>query len=683
MDKNDGSASALAATTSSTTTAAAAVDNKNINHENNEDPYLWLEDIESTESLDFAKACNEQCLKILGNPETKSSYARILSVLESEDRIPGVTQYGILEKNQERILVNFWKDAEHPKGIWRQTSLESYRTKDPSWHILLDLDQLAEQDQMGWVWKGATPLPRGRDSSSSNMNRVTRALLQLSNGGSDAIHIREFDLFDGAFVVPDDQAFHINVEGKTRISYKSRNITYVGSSVFGSDAVTDSGYPRTVHEWVRGTPLEQAPKIWEGETADVSVGMYIVDERTWNGGIYEVRYRSITFYKTLYWMRKISAEQLEIPNQQQGNDVSSLDFTKVDIPEDASISFLGKMFIISLRSDWSPDASSDNDDESASKTTYKQGSVIITQIDHFLKHGAANSTYTILFEPTERTAYEYFTASKNYLVLSIMDNVKSKLQFFKIDPDGDRLEPIGYVPEPQIRDCSIRPVDAYSGLDDFWFETSDFVTPSSLFLVDANKILELPHDDESSPSAPDYITRGEQPLKSLPEQYNADNLVVEQRMATSKDGTKIPYFIIYQKDIILDGSNPTLLYAYGGFEVSQTPHYIASAGLAWLERGGVYIEANIRGGGEFGPAWHQSALREKRHKCYEDFAAVAEHLIASNICSPQTLAGRGGSNGGLLMGYMYTKYPHLFGAIHCAVPLLYVKICICYIAFLF
>jgi prolyl oligopeptidase len=241
-----------------------------------EDPYLWLEEVESKESLDFAVAANEACLKALGNPETGTTYQRILAVLESEDRIPYATVFGKTENNQDNtILFNFWKDSRNPKGLWRKCDMASYRTATPDWTTVLDVDQLAEQDGISWVWKGSSPLPRSRDPLSAD--RVTRALLSLSRGGSDAVHVKEFDLTTGEFVRQDP--FNVP-EGKTRASYKSRNVLLVGAD-FGPESLTDSGYPRTVREWVRGTDLQDAPVVFEGEKTDVSVSMYISDERVW------------------------------------------------------------------------------------------------------------------------------------------------------------------------------------------------------------------------------------------------------------------------------------------------------------------------------------------------------------------------------------------------------------------
>ena len=613
--------------------------NTSTNHHHHQDPYLWLEEVESDESLAFARESNAKCMEALGDPTASPTYSRILNVLESDDRIPYVTSYGVNDEG-EHILYNFWKDKDHPLGLWRRTTQSSYQNTDSKteWETVLDLDELAKRDEKRWVWKGSRGLPR----SCNQDKQVQRALLQLSIGGADAVVVREFDLTTLEFV--EDRPFTLP-EAKSRVSYKSKDVLLVGTD-FGPDSLTDSGYPRTLREWTRGTDIQDAPVVYEGQKTDVSVFGYISDQRKYDGGIYEVHGRSITFYTSEYEMRKILPEHLLAPTDPaRTNTPNPPEFVKVNIPADAEFSLLGNMIIITLRSDWTP-----------SDVTYKQGSVIFTNTDAFLS--SSSTDFTVLFEPTETTAYEYFTNTKNFLVLSTMDSVKSKLDFYKIEHNGNDLVHVAGDKSAQIRDCSVMPFDAYAGSDKFWYTTSDFVTPSTLYMADATKANEVSeHFIESK-------------TKALPPQYDADGLEVFQHFATSEDGTKVPYFIVMKADTVLDGNNPTLLYGYGGFEVSLTPHYIATAGLAWLERGGVYVEANIRGGGEFGPKWHQAALKANRNKAYEDFIAVAEDLIERKICTPKSLAARGGSNGGLLMGNMYTMRPDLFGAIHCAVPLL-------------
>jgi prolyl oligopeptidase len=613
-----------------------------------EDPYIWLEDVESEESLNFARDANAKCLEKLGDPTKGPSYDRILKVLESQDRIPHVTCHG-RDENGERVLFNFWKDQEHPKGIWRKTTEEEYKKDKPKWTTILDVDKLAETDDISWVWKGSTLLPRKRDPANGKV--VTRALLSLSRGGSDASHLKEFDLTTQDFV-PEGEGFRLP-EAKTRASYKSRDVLLVGSD-FGEGSLTDSGYPRVVKEWTRGTKIEDAPVVFEGEKTDVAVNGYIADERNWGGDIWQVHSRSITFYTSKYWMATLTEDHLLKPEDRPVG-LPDLEFKEMEIQEDAEMDYLGKLLFISLRSDWTP-----KDDGVA----YKQGSLIYCDFEKFWSGGKKAVDYKVLFEPTSRTAYEYFSATKNYLILSTMDTVKSKLEFYKLDDDGASLSLVsGTETEAKIRDCSCRPIDILES-DEFWFTTNDFTTPSTLFVADATK-LEIASGEEDA-----FIV---EKLKNLPPQYDSDDLVVEQHFATSKDGTDVPYFMVRHKNVKLDGKNPTLLYGYGGFEISLGPNYIATAGLAWLERGGVYVEANIRGGGEFGPSWHQAALQANRNKAYEDFIAVGEHLVASGICKPKTLAARGGSNGGLLMGNMYVMRPDLWGALHCAVPLLDMK----------
>jgi len=627
-----------------------------------EDPYIFLEDVESDESLQFARDANDACLNTLGDP-TKSrtgTYDRVLAVLESDDRIPHVTKYGN-DDNGEQVLFNIWKDAKNPKGIWRKTTMSSYRSESPEWTTVLDIDALAEKDDISWVWKGSRPLPRARDPLSNNGQRVTRTLLSLSRGGSDAVHIKEFDLLTGDFVT--DSPF-ILPEAKSRVSYKSRDVLLVGTD-FGPDSLTDSGYPRTVREWVRGTDLQDAPLVFEGEKADVSVGMYSDDQRPQGGPIYEVQYRSMTFYTSKLWARTVQYEQLLGPDDplRQGAGEPA-EFTEVDVQDDAQIDFLGNLMIVSLRSDWEPVPGG---------TAFKQGSVLYVDAEVFLAQGKEACTWHILFEPAERTAYDSHHNTKNYLILCTMDNVKSQLDIYKLEEGGRALRRVGGDAEALIRSSSCRPVDP-SENDEFWFTTSGYTQPSTLYLANCAKADSTANgggEGEASPSSPEpYI---ECKVKQLPPMYDASGLEVTQGAAVSKDGTEIPYFMVKKSDTPMDGSTPTLLYGYGGFEISLGPKYIATSGIAWLERGGAYVEANIRGGGEFGPKWHQAALKAHRHKAYEDFVCVAEHLVSEGLCTPSTLAIRGGSNGGLLVGNMYTLRPDLFGAVHCAVPLLDMK----------
>ena len=497
---------------------------------------------------------------------------------------------------------------------------------------------MAEQEDISWVYKGHVPLPRSLDPLSHNADggRVTRVLLQLSRGGADATYLREFDLLTQSFVEEKDGGFTLP-EGKTRARWKSRDVLLVGADV-GEDAMTTSGYPRTVREWSRGTKVEDAPVVFQVEKTDVSCSQYLADETHREGGaMYEVQCRSISFYKSTYFVKKEPDEE----------------FVKLAIAENTDVSFFGKWMILHLKADWEPV-------DNGSDKTFKTDSLLYVDSLNFLnfskakvsgsedaiKTAAAKLDYKLLFEPTATTSYAGYSTTKNYMILYSLEDVKEKLQFFKLGEDGGDFVLVGGDKEGKIRSASCRAVDSKTN-DLFWFTTSSYLKPSTLCLADASK---------GSGGNDDYILSE---LKSLPSMYDSSNLEVKQLFATSEDGTMVPYFIVSKKGIELDGSTPTLLYGYGGFEISLGPRYLVTPGISWLERGGVYVEANIRGGGEYGPSWHQSALKENRNKSYEDFIAVAKHLIESKVCKPETLACRGGSNGGLLTGMIFCLHLRL------------------------
>ncbi|KAL7548433.1 hypothetical protein ACHAWF_011722 [Thalassiosira exigua] len=621
-----------------------------------EDPYAFLEEVESEEAIAFAKEANEKCLKELGDPSETETYKRVLAALESDERIPHVRLLGYEEGTGDMLLYNFWRDSKNPKGIWRKTTFASYQSPNTEWSTVLDLDELAKEEEISWVWKGYTPLPRSMDEKSgykpgsdsfAPQGRVTRVLLNLSRGGADATYLREFDLLSESFVDPDgtDRGFALP-EGKTRARYKSRDVLLIGADT-GKGSMTTSGYPRTVREWTRGTNIQDAPIVFEGEETDVSCSQYLYDEVHREGGaLYEVQSRSMTFYKSIYSARKKPTD----------------DFVKLAIPLTSRVSFFGRWLLLHVKEDW---GTTDN----GSSSTFKTGSFIYVDSQKFLdfskakedgeedraKEAGSKLDYRVLFEPTDSTSYAGYSTTKNYLILYMLDDVKEQMQFYKLAEDGGSFELVGGDTGGQIRSFSAGGVDSKES-DFFWLTTSSYTQPSALHLADASKCGE-----------DDYIVSK---LKTLPHMYESSDLDVSQHFAVSKDGTRIPYFMIAKKGLQLDGSTPTLLYGYGGFEVSLGPRYATTVGISWLERGGVYVEANIRGGGEFGPSWHQTATKENRNRCYEDFIAVGEHLVKTGVCSPKTLACRGGSNGGLLTGNMLVQAPDLFGAIHIAVPLL-------------
>jgi prolyl oligopeptidase len=435
-----------------------------------------------------------------------------------------------------------------------------------------------------------------------------RCLLSLSRGGADAAVTREFDLATKQFVTDG----FVLPEAKGGASWRDKDSVFVATD-FGPGSMTTSGYPRIVKVWRRGTPLASAETVAEGQATDVFVS---AGRDHTKGFERDTMYRGITFYTNeLFLLRDGKA-------------------VRIDKPDSANASLHREWLLLELRDDWT-----------VSGATHRAGSLLAARLDAFL---AGERSFDTLFAPGERTSLAGFSGTRNHVLLNVLDNVKNRVYVLTRGDSGWQNEPLPGLPE--FGTISAAAVDDEEG-DDYWLTITDYLTPTSLWLG--------------------TIGKGEpERLKSLPEFFDASGLRVEQREAVSKDGTRVPYFLVGNKDLRRDGTNPTLLYGYGGFEVSLTPSYSATVGSIWTSRGGVYAVANIRGGGEFGPRWHQAALKQNRNKCYEDFAAVAQDLVAQKITSPRHLGIQGGSNGGLLMGNMTTMYPELFRAVVCQVPLL-------------
>jgi prolyl oligopeptidase len=557
-----------------------------------DDPYLWLEDVTGDKSLSWVAERNEASTgELTSSPEFNALRDRLLAAFDSDDRIP------FAAKRADQIY-NFWQDGQHPRGLWRRTTMDSYRTAAPDWETVIDLDALGEAEGEAWVWHGADCLPP----------EYRKCLVSLSRGGADADVMREFDTVDKQFV---EGGFGLP-EAKGGATWLDADTLLVQTD-FGAGTLTTSGYPRQVKLWERGAPLDDAPILFEGEAADVAVqaGRDFTPgfERTWVT-------RAMTFYTSETWV-----------------DVDGALF-KLDVPEGANAFGWRGWLLVELRADWT-----------VGGKTWKAGSLVATDLEAFLGGGR---DFAALFTPTERTALSGVTTTKSAVVLNVLDNVRSRVTVVRPGADGWSSSDLQGLPE--FGSIGASAVDAYNS-DELFLTITDFLTPTTLSLTSIDG------------GAPEQ-------LKAMPSYFDASNLEIAQHEATSADGTKIPYFEVSRKDRKLKGKNPTLLYGYGGFEVSMTPSYSASIGMAWLEQGGTYVLANIRGGGEFGPSWHQAALKEKRHKAYEDFIAVGEDLVSRKVTKPAHLGIMGGSNGGLLMGNMLTMRPDLFGAVVCQVPLL-------------
>jgi prolyl oligopeptidase len=461
--------------------------------------------------------------------------------------------------------------------------------------------------------EGANWVWHGEDCFQPPEGEPRRCLVTLSPGGSDAAVTREYDLVDRRWV---EDGFYRPV-AKGDVGWIDQDTVFVATD-FGPGSMTTSGYPRTARLWKRGTPMSEATMVYEGKPDDMSVVAY----RTRVPG-YERDFvlRNKAFYSDELYLRHADGT-----------------LAKIDVPDSAEKFTHGPWLTVKLRDPWT-----------VGGTTYPSGALLATDFDAFM---AGKRDFTVLFEPGERTSLESYAWTKSYLVLNVLEDVKNRLEV--LTPGPGEWARSAFPGAPSIGTLGVEAVDRDRD-DGMWLTATGYLTPTTLSLA------------QLGPGA------SFEPLKAMPAFFDASDLMVEQHFATSADGTRVPFFIVHRKDVPHDGRQPTLLYGYGGFEVSLTPAYSGTVGKGWLEKGGVYVVANIRGGGEYGPRWHQAALKQNRHKAYEDFAAVAKELAAHGITSPAHLGVMGGSNGGLLVGNMLTQYPELFGAVVVQVPLLDMK----------
>ncbi len=558
------------------------------------DPYLWLEEVDGARALDFARAASTRTLtELKDRPDFSQIRDEVREVLDSRERIAQVAGHG-------DHLYNFWQDRANPRGLWRRTTWAEYRKPQPTWETVLDVDALARDEKENWVWKNAQCLPPRGD----------RCLISLSRGGGDAIVVREFDLAKRQFVADG----FLLPEAKSEVEWRDRDTIYVGTD-FGPGSLTDSGYPRIVKRWSRGTPLAQAATVFEGQRTDVGVGAWVDhDVRAGATRITEGIRRSIAFYNDETFVLRDGVA------------------TRVAVPNDAAAQIVGPWLIVRLRSAWN-----------VGGKLFAAGALIAANAKEFLGGGA---TFEVLFEPTPNTALQNWASTRNTIVLDVLDNVRSSIWIMTPTAGGWRRQEIAL---PSLGAASTRPVDRYTS-DQVFVTYQDFLMPPTLFVGVAGEPVEK--------------------LKSMPAFFDASRMTVQQLEAKSTDGTRVPYFVIGASGV---KNAPTMLYGYGGFEIAMEPFYSGALGRGWLARGGVLVIANIRGGGEFGPPWHQAALKEKRQNSFDDFIAIAQDLVRRGIAQPKQIGIRGGSNGGLLVGAALTQRPELFGAAVAQVPLLDMK----------
>jgi prolyl oligopeptidase len=574
------------AQTSQTAPAAAA-----------EDPYLWLEEVEGERAMEWVRAHNQHSLGVLqGDPRYQALHDQALAIVQARDRIPTP---GF---NHDGTIDNFWQDADHVRGVWRRTTLDSYRTPDPAWETVLDFDALATAEGKNWVYKGATCLaPEER-----------LCLVSLSDGGKDAVVVREFDSVSRTFV----QGGFSLPEGKHRLTWLDADTLLVASD-FGPGTLTESGYPFVVRELKRGQSLAEARELYRGSATDGGYGVspYVLRDADANVRAVLIN-RPLDTYRAETW-RVVDGRAV-----------------KLALPEKANITALvdGRL-VVTTDQDWA----------APSGQAFETGDVIAWDLDAWLANPSEQAQ--LIIRPGPREGIDGITNTRNRLVVALTENVRGSVYVYT-PGEGEWSRTRLDLPSNVTVDLG----SASERDDRLFVSVTGYLNPSSLYLADA------------ASGAVDAV-------KALPAKFDAAGMTVDQFEAASADGTMIPYFVVHRDDMAMDGSNPTLLYGYGGFQSSLLPGYSATVGKLWLERGGVYVVANTRGGGEFGPRWHQAALQANRQRAHEDFQAVAADLIARRITSQPKLGVMGGSQGGLFMGTILTQRPDLINAAVIQVPL--------------
>jgi len=556
--------------------------------------HIWLEDVEGEKALAKVREWNDKSAPLMQDDIYKAMKAELLEVYNSPEKIPYVSY-------RAGKAHNFWQDDTHVRGLWRTTSLDSYRSDNPEWETVLDIDAVAKADDKNWVYKG-------NDCLAPDYNRC---IVSLSIGGKDAVERREFDVSSKSFV---KDGFFLD-ESKGGTSWLDEDNLLVGVD-FGEGTMTDSGYPMVNKLWTRGTALSEARELMVGEKEDVGVWPGTFENADGNDEIMIVR--ATTFYTTEYYWIPRTGESAFKP-------------VKVPVPEKANLAgqFKGQQ-LVTLQEDW---------------RGFKSGALVSYSIADFMENGEISDVHEVI-TPSARQSIGNFGVTKSTVLLSLYENVSGSAYALNFDGKNWSKNKLDF---PENGNVSIGSTNSKE--DIAFISTESFLTPDTLWSIDSS-------------------TMKTEKAKALPSWFDSDSMQSEQFEATSTDGTKVPYFVVRNKNLKMDGSSPALLYGYGGFEISLNPSYSATLGRAWLERGGVYVLANTRGGGEFGPSWHQAGLKTKRQVIYDDFVAVAEDLIDRKITSPRHLGTHGRSNGGLLMGVMLTQRPDLFNAVAVGVPLL-------------
>jgi len=505
-------------------------------------------------------------------------------------------------------LYNFWQDDKNPRGVYRRTTLKELKKLQPHWETVLDMDAYSNQHEKKYDYHGMTCLPpEGVD-----------CLVFLSPSGGDAVEIREFSLEKKDFI---DDGYSVPL-AKSQVSWVDKDTVFIGTD-FGIASMTDSGYPRIIKQWKRGTALSEAKTLYTADKKSMAARAFRI---TGKDSTIDIISESTSFW---------SSEKYQLHEGQ----IKSL-----SLPKSASISGIYQnKLVISLKKDWD-----------FNNKKYTQGEILL--LDIALLRGEGGEIESII-KPDTKIVVENVNTTKNGILITILQDVKAKLYRYQKQKNGDwNIQNIKF---PNNGALNITSVDEKSG--DFFVQYESFIVPPGLYHVDGKTLqVEL--------------------IKQQDESFDGSKFKVEQYFTLSIDGTKIPYFVVMNKNTQFNGENPTHIFSYGGFRNTLTPSYSGSYealsgayGKLWLERGGVFVLANIRGGGEYGPAWHEAALLKNRHKAFEDFEAVAKDLFNRKITSAKHLGIEGRSNGGLLVTATMTRHPELYSAVVCGAPLIDMK----------
>ncbi|SBV32455.1 putative prolyl endopeptidase [uncultured Sphingopyxis sp.] len=561
-----------------------------------DDPYLWLEDIEGAKALDWVKKENAATDRLITTrPGFEADRKRARAILDDDRQIamPGEVMGD--------TITNFWRDAANPRGLWRQSPLDAYLAGKPEWTTLIDVDALGKAEKQSWVWHGADCLAPD----------YKRCLVSLSPGGTDADIVREWDrttksFVDGGFALP---------QAKSSVTWEGADTLLVATD-YGEGSMTASGYPRIVKRWKRGTPLSAAETLAEGEHEDVGMNVFALVDG-------DKRWPMISRGKTFY------TADIKLPNIDASRYISTI------IPDTASIrDVVDGQLIIFLNQDWA---------------NIPAGSLVSLSLEDM----SADRKVPIVtaMTPTKAQAIENVSATDNILWVKALDDVEGKLFALRRDSTTGKWNQKAV---PLAEKATVTIAGTIGKRDIVLATAETMLTPPTLYAV----------AEDGAPKA----------VQSLPATFDAKDMTVEKRFATSKDGTKIPYFLVRKKGAT--GPVPALIHAYGGFRAAQTPGYLTGQpyragplGLFWVEDGNAYVLANIRGGGEYGPAWHQAALREKRQNSFDDLHAVAEDLVKAGVSAKGRIAISGRSNGGVLVGAAMTQRPDLYGAVISGSPI--------------